>query len=372
MTEPPLFWLHADSAARARRLASLSEALLQASGVTIVLTHQAHSLSLPDTPRRRVLALQAGAEQARALIAAHRPTALLVAADVLPATLLDLARQAGLPVLIADMAEPVWRGLRMHLPGNRRAALATVRQVFLTSEQTRAAWLALLPEAARITFAGPLGEIPPAPTCNEAERDALAISLRQRPVWLALNIPEPEEAAIIAAHRDALRAAHRLLLILHPADPARGAALKEGLERDFQVAQRSDDDPIGSETQVYIVDTEGERGLWYRLASVCFIGGTLSGGVDGPSPLEPASLGCAVLHGPRPGPHQDAFRLLARAGASLPLTRPEDLGAQLCDALRPDMAASLAHRAWQSLSEGAEAQALICDALTALATERTG
>src|SRR5580704_4637941 len=41
----------------------------------------------------------------------------------------------------------------------------------------------------------------------------------------------------------------------------------------------------------------GELGLFYRLASFCFVGGTLVP-MGGHNPLEPAALGCAVLAGP--------------------------------------------------------------------------
>ena len=54
---------------------------------------------------------------------------------------------------------------------------------------------------------------------------------------------------------------------------------------------------ISEQTQVYIADTLGELGLFYRLAPFCFVGGTLVP-MGGHNPLEPAVLGCAVLAGP--------------------------------------------------------------------------
>ncbi|MGN6147604.1 MAG: 3-deoxy-D-manno-octulosonic acid transferase, partial [Rhizomicrobium sp.] len=57
------------------------------------------------------------------------------------------------------------------------------------------------------------------------------------------------------------------------------------------------------DTQVYIADTIGELGLFYRLASFAFIGGSLIPH-GGQNPLEPARLGCAVIT----GPHTENFR----------------------------------------------------------------
>jgi 3-deoxy-D-manno-octulosonic-acid transferase len=52
------------------------------------------------------------------------------------------------------------------------------------------------------------------------------------------------------------------------------------------------------ELDVYIADSFGEMGLWYRLCDRVLMGGTF-GAVEGHNPWEPARLGAAVLHGPR-------------------------------------------------------------------------
>jgi len=48
---------------------------------------------------------------------------------------------------------------------------------------------------------------------------------------------------------------------------------------------------------VWLADTYGELGLWYRLASVALVGGGFDR-IGGHNPWEPAALGAAVLHGP--------------------------------------------------------------------------
>lgn len=48
---------------------------------------------------------------------------------------------------------------------------------------------------------------------------------------------------------------------------------------------------------IYIADTMGELGLFYRLVPFCFVGGSLIRH-GGQNPLEPAKLDCAVLTGP--------------------------------------------------------------------------
>jgi 3-deoxy-D-manno-octulosonic-acid transferase len=178
-----------------------------------------------------------------------------------------------------------------------------------------------------------------------------------RPVWLAAMVPEGEEAAVIAAHRAALLLAHRLLLILVPENPARAEALAAQMtEREgWTVALRAHEEEPEPETEVYIVDNPQEFGLWYRLAPVTFLGGTLAGQGALRSPMEPAALGSAILHGPRTGAHGAAFGRLGAARAARAVASANDLAEALGDLLAPDRAARLAQAAWAVTSEGAEA-----------------
>ena len=98
-----------------------------------------------------------------------------------------------------------------------------------------------------------------------------------------------------------------------------------------------------------------ELGLWYRLAPVCFMGGTLfAGGVGGRTPFEPAALGSAILHGPNPGPHREAYARLSEARATRQVASPAALATAVADLIAPDKAAVLAHNAWAATSGGTE------------------
>jgi len=77
-------------------------------------------------------------------------------------------------------------------------------------------------------------------------------------------------------------------------------------------ARRSLGQAISSLTAVYIADTMGEMGLFYRLTPFCFLGGTLVP-VGGHNPIEPAVLGCAVLAGPHRSSNTRAFDAILAA-----------------------------------------------------------
>lgn len=87
-----------------------------------------------------------------------------------------------------------------------------------------------------------------------------------------------------------------MLTIIVPRHPERGAKIAM-LCATRPVKRRSLGELPDSATAVYIADTMGELGLFYRLVRFCFIGGSLIRH-GGQNPLEPAKLDCGVLAGP--------------------------------------------------------------------------
>ena len=357
----PLIWLHSDDTRGAQRLAALSETLLlQADRLSVLLTHPQAMSPLPDLPRRIALGLAADDPGfARVMAAQSQPAAFLSTARRIPAGMIGVLKPFGTRVLLAELSAPRLASGWRSLPGVMRSVLRQVDHVLLPGESARADWSGYGLRDEVLLGPGRLSVTPAALGCNETEREALSEAFRHRTMWFAANVPEREEQTIIAAHHEALRESHRLALILNPAEPQRGQALKAALGARFSTALRSEDDLVTPETQIYIVDTEGERGLWYRLAVACYIGGTLGGEGALVSPIEAAGLGCAIVHGRMFGRFAEPFDLLRQARATRMIHAPEALGPAVGGALRPEQAADMANRAWQVIAEGAEATELV-------------
>jgi 3-deoxy-D-manno-octulosonic-acid transferase len=190
--------------------------------------------------------------------------------------------------------------------------------------------------------------------CNESERADMTDQIGARPVWLAAGLSEAEEHDILAAHRTAMRRAHRLLLILVPQDPSRGPRIAQrASELGLVPFIRSADDVIEDECAVYIADTEDEIGLWYRIAPVSFLGGSLAG-QSTHNPYEAAALGSAVVHGPNVAQFRSAYSRLAAAGATTMVRSGAEL-AQAIEMLQaPDRVAEINLAAWEVCSSGAD------------------
>jgi 3-deoxy-D-manno-octulosonic-acid transferase len=144
------------------------------------------------------------------------------------------------------------------------------------------------------------------------------VQLRQstvgRDVWLAASTHPGEEAIIAGAHRALKSRRGKILTLIAPRHAERGDAIAQELRAGgFAVARRSMGEPISEQTDIYLIDTMGELGLFYRLAPVVFVAGSYRW--QGHNPIEPALLGAAVASGPRVANFKDIFDRMAKAGA---------------------------------------------------------
>lgn len=357
-----LAWLHAPSAESARAMLELGRRLHEEDGIPILLT-------CPDPlpPRRSILTEAPPPEspqEARAFLDHWRPEIAIMAEGQIRPALVHEAIERKVPLMMVAARSPSFmQGRDGWYPGLMRGLLAEFRAILALDEPSARAFRKAGATPSAVEVSGKLEEESAALPCLEAERDALARQFATRPVWLAAALPEAEETAVIAAHRAALRLAHRLLLIVVPQDAARCAPLAHRMRQEeaWTVALRSEDEEPDTETEVYIADSDREFGLWYRLAPVTFLGGSLAGEGCIRDPLEPAALGSAILYGPRPGPFGAIFGRLGAARAARAVGSATDLGEALGDLLSPDRAARLAQAAWAVASDGAEATDRVLD-----------
>jgi 3-deoxy-D-manno-octulosonic-acid transferase len=151
---------------------------------------------------------------------------------------------------------------------------------------------------------------------DQAQLWRLRRQIGSRQLWLAASTHAGEEEIAAAAHRRLAADQRGLLTIIAPRHPARGDAIAAMLaSRGLRVARRSRGDPVADKTEIYLADTMGELGLFYRLAGIAFIGGSLTRN-GGHNPFEAARLDCAVLHGPDMSNCTGMASALAAAGAA--------------------------------------------------------
>jgi 3-deoxy-D-manno-octulosonic-acid transferase len=170
--------------------------------------------------------------------------------------------------------------------------------VLMAQDRKNAERLEALSERAVLAFGNLKNAAPPLPVVA-GEIEALRSQINGRPVWLAASTHPGEEDAVFNAHKS-LKSSFfpDLLTILAPRHPGRGEEVA-ALAATFglNARRRSQREGIDPRTDVYVADTLGELGIFYRYSDISFVGGSLTP-KGGHNPLEPARLGGAILHGP--------------------------------------------------------------------------
>lgn len=188
--------------------------------------------------------------------------------------------------------------------------------------------------APQVIEAGNLKHAAPPLPANEAVLAEWRARLATRPLWLAASTHPGEETQVAAAHRLLKPQLPGLLTMIVPRHPERGAALKADLAApELQIALRSAGEHPDAGTDLYIADTLGELGLWYRLAPLVMMGGSLVP-VGGHNPLEPARLGSAVLFGPQMYNFSEASAGLLREGGALQVQDAQGIAAAVAALLQ--------------------------------------
>ena len=156
----------------------------------------------------------------------------------------------------------------------------------------------------------------PAPPVDPAAQRSIASALSGRPVWLAASTHPGEDEMVASAHIAMKRVTPSLLTIIVPRHPDRGPLIAKQLGAlGLYVALRSEGKLPEPSTDIYIADTIGEMGLFYTLAPVAFVGGSLVRR-GGQNPVEPIKLGAAVLTGPNFQNFRDSYDELLKAGGA--------------------------------------------------------
>jgi 3-deoxy-D-manno-octulosonic-acid transferase len=166
-----------------------------------------------------------------------------------------------------------------------------------------------------------------------------------RPCWVYASSHKGEEELVARTHQILKRELPDLLSIIIPRHPERRDAIVEDLKAyDLGVMLRGEAHDLPSlDTDIYIADTLGELGLFYRACPIAIIGRSFSDdGGGGHNPIEAAQLHCATLHGPNVQNLQDIFDEMNRAGAAKRLIDADKLADEVLNLLQDETALKVA------------------------------
>lgn len=311
--EGQLVWLHGASVGESLALIPLIEALharlplahfLLTTG-TVTSAKLAMERMPPGLPvRHRYAPLDTLTFVARFLAGWNPSAAIFAESEFWPNRLLA-TKHVRVPMALvnARMSQRSFERWRRFAPGLARRML---RSFTLIQPQTSA-------DEARLRGLGaigmwPSGDLKLSAAALPHDADALAAERHDGPVFLAAQTHPGEEEIVAAAHARLLPRHPRLRTIIVPRHPDRGAEIAAALD----ATRRGAGEAPGP---LHIADTMGELGLWYRLADVALVGGSLVPW-GGHNLMEPARLGCPILLGPHTRNFAERVAELVEEGAA--------------------------------------------------------
>lgn len=158
---------------------------------------------------------------------------------------------------------------------------------------------------------------------NSEALEKLKQQIGGRKYWLAASTHKGEEELILRAHQELKKSFPDILTILAPRHPERAEEIKV-LFGGINFAQRSQNQDISSATEIYLADSLGELGIFYRLSSFVFLGGSLFE-IGGHNPFEAVKLGCLVVSGRGVFSNKKIFEDLEKNNACAMINSAEEL-----------------------------------------------
>ncbi|MGR3514184.1 MAG: 3-deoxy-D-manno-octulosonic acid transferase [Paracoccaceae bacterium] len=325
----PVLWFHALSVGESFALLPVVDlALERLPEAEVVLTTSTASsvealakANLPERCHHILLPIDTPAAT-RAFLDHWRPdVAAFAELDFWPRLMVETARR-DIPMVLVNSRLPDRNfERRQRLGGMIRDVVQLFDTLLVQDDLSRDRFVLLGAAPERIEVVGALKAAARPLATDESALTELRAAIGPRPVWCAAATEASEHAAMIEAHKQVSDQLEVPLLIVAPRFREDGADCEALARETFtEVARRSAGEPLRADTQVYVADTFGEMGLWYRLAPVSFIGHSLTTGLEGKNPFEGAALGSALLTGPHVSYFSESFQALYTHDACVEVT----------------------------------------------------
>ena len=300
-----LVWVHGASVGECLAALPLVEALLKAEGRSVLVTSGTVTAAklmterLPEGALHQFAPIDLPRAVSRFLDHWRPEAALFVDSEIWP-NLLAAASARGIKLGIVNgrMSQRSYIGWRR---ARRTAArLLTLYDICLAQDEVSAERFRAL-GARNVQVGGNLKADAPPPPADATKLASLSRAIGTRPLLLAASTHAGEEEILLPAHDMLRRTYPDLLTIIVPRHPERGPQIAMLCGSRPAVLRSQGGEPEPS-TAIYVADTLGELGLFFRVAPFVFMGGSLIPH-GGQNPLEAAKLSRTVLA----GPHTDNF-----------------------------------------------------------------
>lgn len=247
--------------------------------------------------------------------------------DLWPA-LIDATYQRGIPMFLVNArisAKSLAQKRRVRF--FYRPVLQRFSAIWAQNNASVQALIELGAEATKIYETGTIKGFNTPPAVDAEQLTMWQAIGHTRPIWLLASSHPPEEALALKAHAIVRQTHPTALLIIVPRIPQDNAAVYSlclDYHNHSDILQRSKNPRLPSTEAVYIADTMGELGLWYRLTRLAMVGGSWAD-IGGHNPFEATTCGCLVLHGTHTYNFSESYTQLHANGQAILCADAEEI-----------------------------------------------
>ena len=138
---------------------------------------------------------------------------------------------------------------------------------------------------------------------NKEYEKRLTQVFKNKFVWIAASLHKEEEIEILESYKLAKKHLPHLFLVFVPREPEIiSDTIRKCRKYSENVAIRNKENQFPTtSTEILIIATIGELGLWYKTSHIAFIGNSLDfkNVKTGKNPFEAIQENCVVIHGPK-------------------------------------------------------------------------
>jgi len=309
----PIIWFHAASVGESMAVIPLIEHVNELGINTIMTTGTVTSAQLvrarlPDSSFHQYVPLDLKPALQRFLDHWKPDAAIFAESEIWPTTMMELSKRNIPRILVnARMSDRSFKRWK-NSGGFGQALFENLSHVIAQSDLDADRFRHL--GARPVNVSGNLKVDTDSLPYDETELQQLRRKIGERPCWLAASTHDGEEKLAGEIH-DKLKARFPdLLTLIVPRHPDRSIEiLAELTSQGLKTAQRSQNQQISDDTDVYLGDTIGEMGLYLRLAQLVFVGKSIKAS-GGQNPLEPAMTRTPIISGHAVQNFRDAYKNL--------------------------------------------------------------
>ena len=164
--------------------------------------------------------------------------------------------------------------------------------------------------------------------------------VKDRKVWCAASTHPSEEIICAETHLQIKKNYTNILTIIIPRHIDRVKTIKTKLIKfNLNVVLSTELNNFNENTDIILIDSYGESLKFYNISKYVFLGKSLIKSLardGGQNPIEPARLGCKILHGPYVSNFAEPYDYLKKLGVAKKVNNANELGLSIVEELQRD------------------------------------